>query len=307
MRDAEIPSLDRGLIVIADGVHAAFASGVVAELARGGAVWTVGFGAGLGAQIAALALLGDAGEAERRWLRQGESGGGLFASRLAMVQAGIGIDSGIVILPDPWRLDGWLDPRPLVEHLAPEAAGLPGRIAAAACQLWVAIDDLKTNQRAWRSIQDADPATAATLLTSAASFPGGWGPVEQGGERLWGGAAAAIGLPVPATAVRVWDIVVGAPVPSLARPGLGRSLIEQVQRRDEQYAAACALDVAAAVAGEVRVLAPGEQSWRDFAKRDTADCGIEYPLAWERNGELTGVLVRFGSFVAARIPRATTT
>lgn len=307
MFEADIPSLDRGLIVIADGVHAAFAAGVVAELASGGVVWTVGFGAGLGAQVAALALLGEAGEAERRWLRQSESGAGLFTSRLAMVQARIGSDNGVVILPDPWRLDGWLDPRALAEHLAPEAAGLPARLAAADCRLWVAIDDLKTNQRAWRSIHDAQPSIAATLLAAAASFPGGWGPVERGSERLWGGTSAAIGLPVPATAIRIWDIVVGAPVPSLARPGLGRSLIEQVQRRDEQYAAACAVDLAAAVAGEVRVLAPGEQSWRDFAARDTADCGIEYPMAWERNGELTGVLVRFGSFVAARIPRTTTT
>ncbi len=63
-------TIERGLLVLADGGQAAFAAGAVAELARSGAAWSCGAGAGLGAHVALLALLGEAEEGERRWLRQ---------------------------------------------------------------------------------------------------------------------------------------------------------------------------------------------------------------------------------------------
>jgi hypothetical protein len=46
------------------------------------------------------------------------------------------------------------------------------------------------------------------------------------------------------------------------------------------------------------MVAPNEKAWRAFSGRDGADLGVEYPLSWERNGELVGALGRFGAFAA---------
>ena len=143
------PAARRGLVVLADGLQAAFAAGAVAALARSGRAWSHGLGAGLGAQIALLTLLGEPEEAARRWRRQGDLGCPLLRSHLAAGQERLGEATGVVVLPDAWRLGGWLDGRVLVEHLAPEAADPGGRLARAGATLGVALADLVSGVTGW--------------------------------------------------------------------------------------------------------------------------------------------------------------
>jgi len=295
----------RGLAVFADGAQAAFAAGAVAELARAGMRWRRGAGAGLGAQIAALALLGEADEAERRWKREAELGCPLFESRLAAVQRRLGEEPGVLALADGWRLEGWLDPAGLDEHLAPEAADLPRRLATKNASCVVAVANLGDGGLEWTRLEGAASAAAA-VLRAAASFPSGWGAArsgsDTGGTVRWGGVGllAALGPPW-SNALAPWDVVCGFPVPAVARPALGSSLLELAQRRDECLAAAT---LGRWNTGEdaprLRVVAPAPAAYASFSARDTADLGVEYPLPFERNSELLSAILRFGSFAAAR-------
>lgn len=98
----------------------------------------------------------------------------------------------------------------------------------------------------------------------------------------------------------------GFPVPAIARPALGGSLLELVQRRIEGSAArAVGGWLAGPRGGSMRLLAPSEGAWRAWAARDTAELGVEYPLTWERNAALTSALVGFGGFVARQAVTAT--
>lgn len=294
----------RGLLVLADGAQAAFAAGAVAEMARAGVVWRRGAGAGLGAHVAVLALLGEAAEAERRWLRDAELGCTLFRSRLAAAQQRLGSGSGVVVAPDPWAMDGWLDPAGLAEHLAPEMAGVPDRLARAGASCAVAVEDLGTGEAAWVELAKLAPERAGRMLRVAARFPAGWGPETMTeGEHvrtLWGGVGVAMACAPPWRGGQdAWDLVCGFPVPGVVRTVFGGSLLELMQRRQEGRAAAAVGGwLAGAEGASLRVIAPDAESYRRWASRDNAELGTEYPLPWERNGELTAGLVRFGVFVA---------
>ena len=285
--------------MLADGAQTAFAAGVVAELARRGATWSVGRGAGLGAQVAVLALLGEAGEAERRWRRQGELGCPLLTSAVAAARARLGERPGVSVAPDAWSLPGWLDPEELREHLAPEFAGVPERLRTAGARCAVAVEDLTAGAVTWVELSSASPADAAAALEAAASFPAGWpaaGANDAPAPSLrWGGAGLVADTGWLSEAAG-WDVVCGFPVPPVARPGLGDALLELVQRREEIRAG---LTVSSWSSPGLDVIAPTGAGYARWATRDGAELGIEYPLPWERNGELVGVLVEYGR-VAAR-------
>ncbi len=295
----------RGLLVLADGAQAAFAAGVVAELARRGTVWVMGAGGGLGAQVGVLAVLGEAVEAERRWLRDAELASPLMRSRLAAFRERVGPTPGAVLAADPWTLAGWLDPESLAEHLAPEMAALPERLTRAGRSFAVAVEDLGTGGTAWVELTRVSAHQAGTLLRAAATFPAGWGPelVTEGDttRRSWGGVGAAVAcMPPWAVGGGRWDVVCGFPVPVSPRPALGDSLLELIQRREEALAgAAVSRWLAGRTEGPPRLFAPTAQAYRVWADRDNADLGVEYPSPWERNGELAAGMVRFGVFVAA--------
>ncbi|MFH1177352.1 MAG: hypothetical protein V1750_08085 [Acidobacteriota bacterium] len=297
---------ESGLIVVADGVQAAFAAGAVAELARGGAVWVAGLGAGLGAQLAVLALLDEAAEGERRWRRQAEMGCALLVSKVALARESAGASAGVLVLPDALALAGWLDSGVLAEHLAPELGGVPRRLKAAGARCWVAVEDLTAGVSGWHELGKASASEAGGLLCATAAFPAGWGPFAGAagdGERLmWGGAGALREPPEEALAeAGRWDVVCGFPVPAVARPALSRSLLELVQRREEAAAAAeVARWLAGPLAGHARLYAPAAETYLAWGGRDSADLGVEYPLAWERNGELAGMLIDFGGACARR-------
>ena len=291
---------DRGrrtLVVLADGVHAAFTAGAVAELARAGARWGATWGAGLGAQVAVLAALGEAEEAERRWRRQGELGCPLLQSRIAVLRERLADPAGILLVPDPFDSDGWLDGGVLDEHLAPERADLPGRLAAAGARASVALADLEGGTAGWVALETAGVADAGELLAAAATFAGGWGArrAQAAGNRLVLGGVGALPTAAPDGATGpACDLVCGFPVPAVARPGLGGALFEAVQRRDEISAAA----MIAAWGGGARLVAPTQMAYHAWAARDNAELGVEWPLPTERNGELTGLLVEFGAAAA---------
>lgn len=295
----------RCLLVVADGAQTAFAAGAVAELARGGVRWQRGAGAGLGAQVVALALLGEAEEGERRWQREAKLGCPLLESRLAAAQRRLGEEPGVLAVADAWRLEGWLDPTSLVEHLAPEAAVLPQRLARAGASCVVAVANVRVGGATWQRLGGAAEASIE-LLRAAASFPSGWGAVANtGGEEAelrWGGVALLAELGAPwSGADPPWDVVCGFPFPVAARPALGRSLLELLQRRDECVAAATLAQWrTTSDAPQLRVMAPTAADYRAFTARDTADLGVEYPLPLERNGELIAQMVRFGSSAAAK-------
>jgi len=286
----------RGLVVLADGAQAAFAAGAVAELARTGRAWAITRGAGLGAQVALLAALGEPGEAERRWLRQGAGGCPLLSSLVARGRRRLAGDDGLLLLPDALALPGWLDPVELEEHLAPDTAGVPERLRRAGTSCAVAVEDLAAGRVDWVELGDATAGDAAWALRAAVRFPAGWGPVAGGDDAApalrWGGAALADSGLGGAAATDDWDVVCGFPVPPVARPALGSSLLELVQRREEVRSGA-----AIAASGRA-VVAPSTASWVAWAARDGADLGTEYPLPWERNGELVEQLVAYGRSVA---------
>lgn len=294
----------RGLLVLADGVHAAFAAGAVAELARTGTSWDRGAGAGLGAHVALLAVLGETAEAERRWTREASLGCPMFESRLGVARRGIGDPRGVTLLPDPWSLAGWLDPAGLAEHLAPETAAVPKRLTQRGATMMVAVEDLTSGAAEWVDLGRVEASEAGTILRGAAAFPAGWGPESDtpgGATRLlWGGVGLAFRGAMPwAGDGREWDVVCGFPVPAVARPALGGALLELLQRRSEASAADAVVRLIDGPDGNrLRVVAPTDSAWRSWSGRDGADLGVEYPLPWERNGELTAAAVRFGAFAA---------
>jgi hypothetical protein len=304
LASATVSTAERGLLVLADGAQAAFAAGAVAELARAGVVWRRGAGAGLGAHVAVLAVLGEAAEAERRWLRDAELGCTLFRSRLAAAQQRLGPGSGVVVAPDPWAMDGWLDPAGLAEHLAPEMASVPDRLARAGASCAVAVEDLGTGEAAWVELARLAPERAGRMLRAAATFPAGWGPETMTeGENvrtLWGGVGVAMACAPPWWGGQgAWDVVCGFPAPCVVRTVSGGSLLELMQRRQETRAATAVGGWAARREGaSLRLIAPEADGYRTWAARDSAELGAEYPLPWERNGELSAALVRFGAFVA---------
>lgn len=286
-------TMGRGLAVLADGLQAAFAAGAVAALARGGRRWSRGLGAGLGAQVALLALLGESEEAVRRWRRQGEFGCPLLRSAVAAAGEHLGEAGGVVLLPDAWRLGGWLDARALAEHLAPEAADPGGRLARAGATLGVAVTDLVAGTGGWVELHGASAEEAAVQLAAAARFPGGWEPLAFGSARehrvLWGGVGAVPADPLPDASE--WDVVCGFLLPGTRRLGPGLAIWETVQRRDEMRVGAL---VASWQAAGARIVAPTEAALRAASGRPDAELEVEYPLPWERNGELCSLLVAMG-------------
>ena len=293
----------RGLLVLADGAQAGFAAGAVAELARAGVTWRRGAGAGLGAHVALLAVLGEAAEGERRWRRQAELGCALLRSRLAAARERLGETPGITASVDAWSFAGWLDDAALAEHLAPELAAVPERLSRAGAGLAVAVEDLGDGRSRWVDLTEASAAEAGAVLRAAAAFPGGWGPVDVPGSRftgpVWGGVGTGLGGAPWAGDTLSWDVVCGFPVPAAARPALGGSLLELIQRRAEGRAAAGVTGWLEASGGRsVRLVAPTEAGWRASAGRVGADLGVEYPLPWERNGELTAAVLASGASAA---------
>jgi len=286
--------------VLADGIQAAFAAGVVAELTRRGHAWRHAFGAGLGAHVAALAAVGSAHEAEERWQAQAGAGCPLMTSRTASAQALHPVDAGVLVLPDAWRLAGWLDPAALEAFLA-DAGVLPDRLADAEASCAVAVEDLAGGGALWLELGKLAAGDAVALLRAAATFPGGWGPSAMGGEHAalrWGGVEAALRCDPPVANARSWDVVCGFPVPAVPRPGIAGSIFELVQRRAE-LASAATLPRWLAGCDETRVWVPTAAAYQAWAGRDGAELGVEYPLPWERNGELLDGLIRFGRFVAS--------
>jgi len=295
----------RGLLVLADGAQGAFAAGAVAELARQGAVWARGAGGGLGAQIGVLALLGEAAEAERRWLRDAELGSPSLRSRLAAFRERVGGTPGAVLMADPWTLEGWLDPDGLAEHLEPELAGLPARLSRLGRSFAAAVEDVAGGVTAWVELTGVSPAAAGDLVRAAATFPAGWGPVvtgeDEASRRLWGGAGAALACTAPwAGAGGAWDVVCGFPVPVARRSALGASLLELIQRREEARGGSVVSEwLAAEGAAGLRLIAPTPATYAAWAARENADLGVEYPLPLERNGQLASGMVRYGAFAVA--------
>lgn len=292
----------RGLAVLADGLQAAFAAGAVAELARRGRTWDVAVGAGLGAQVAVLAALGEASEAARRWQRQGEHGCPLLAPLAEEVARRLEGLQGALAMLDPWRLPGWLDPAALAEHLAPEAAAVPMRLRQRGARAFVLLQEVASGRVIWEELTHLDAIPALEALTGACTFPGGWGPHQgETGRRHWGGVGLLAGTPPEVAGLcAAWDIVCGFPMPPVAREWVSSSLWEQVQRRDEALAArAVAGWVSAMTQTEVMIIAPEAELWRRVEKREDAELGVEYPLAGERNGELAARLLGAGSAAAA--------
>lgn len=270
----------RGLVVLADGVQAAFCAGVVAQLAASGWRWAEAAGAGLGSQVALLALLGEAEEGARRFARLAQEGAALFRPALGYAREAVS-EEVFLVLPDPFRLAGWLSPSVLAEYLAPEQA-LAGRV-----KLWVCLEDLTSGSRGWRELENGDQ------LARTAAFPWGWPPVA--GD--WGGVGACAEVGFPPLAASQLDVVCGFPVPPAERPGLGHALFATVQRREEIAAAHTVARWATERPG-LRVFAPTQEHYALFVKREGALLGAEYPLPVEHNAELLGTLVAFGRFVA---------
>lgn len=292
----------RGLAVLGDGLQAAFAAGAVAGLAQRGRTWDVAVGTGLGAQVAVLAMLGEASEAARRWQRQGEHGCPLLAPMAEEVARRLAGLQGALAMLDPWRLPGWLDPAALAEHLAPEAAGVPMRLKQSGARAFVLVQEVESGRVIWEDLSQLDPFSALDALTGACTFPAGWGPHQgEGGGRFWGGVGLLAGAPPDVFRLRdAWDVVCGFPVPPVAREWVSDSLWEQVQRRDEALAARAVAGWVTAVApAEVMLIAPEAGLWRRVENREDAELGVEYPLAGERNGELAVRLLAAGSAAAA--------
>ncbi len=251
-----------------------------------------------------LAVLGEAEETARRWRRQAELGCPLLASELSWARQRLGETEGVLVLSDPWRMGGWLDPQGLLEHLSPEAADVPGRLRRAGSRCAVGVEDLTEGRCGWLELGELAADAAGEVLRAAASFPAGWGPVErrEGGLPRWWwggvGAAATAGWPQDDGGL-CWDVVCGFPVPSVVRPGLGSGLMETLQRREECRAATTVLAwCSSALAQRFFLVAPERERYLRWAGRDTADLGVEYPLPWECNGEVVLAASEFGTFSA---------
>lgn len=296
-------SSGRGLAVFADGIHAAFAAGAVAELARRGRVWDLAAGAGLGAQVGVLAVLGEALEAARRWQRQGEHGCPLMTPLAEEASRRLEEVHGALAMLDPWRLPGWLDPTALSEHLAPEAGGVPMRLQRCGSRAFVLIQDVGSGRLIWEDLAQHDSISALATLTAACTFPGGWGPHQgETGRGLWGGVGLLSWAPAEVLRLRdAWDVVCGFPVPPASREWVSSSLIQQVQRRDEALAAqAVAGWMTSGLKAELLIFSPNVELWRGVENRPDAELGVEYPLAAERNGELVSRLLAAGAAAAVQ-------
>ncbi len=292
--------------MLADGLQAGFAAGVLAELTRQGVGWGRAGAAGLGGVLAVRALLGEGVAAEAAWVHEAESGCPLLGSQVEAARARLGGDAEVVVLPDPWRLSAWLDGENLRRWLEEACQDWPARLAAEGKRCRVAVADLTAGVLRGIELSEGPAAEAARLLRAAAAFPGGWGPVADegaGGPNLLAGgveASAALAALVEQEPA-AWDVVCGFPVPAMPRPGLAGSLLEQVQRRAEIGAAVLVQDVVARYPAQVRLFAPTAARWQGYTARDGAELGVEYPLPWERNGELLSLLVGFGRFVAQQV------
>lgn len=302
LRSRPVPGSDRdrGLVVLADGAQTGFAAGAVAGLASRGRSWSAAWGAGLGAQVALLALLGEADEAARRWQRWAEGGAGIVRPRVQAAREAVSGIDGVRAVLDPWRLDGWLDERELRDHLLPESADLPGRLGRRGARCWVSIVDLAAGAGGVVEIGSLGAEAAGEAVVAAGRFAGGWGP---DGEARWGGVAAAAAAWPPALAALPLDVVCGFPVPPVRRAIGAASLFELVQRRDEITAATSVMREAAARSPEAtRIVAPSQSEYLAWADRDGAELGAEYPLPWEHNGALLGGVIAFGRHCGAAGP-----
>lgn len=302
-----MPRTDTGrtLVVLSDGGQTAFAAGAVAALAAAGTTWERGVAAGLGAQVALLALAGEAAEAERRWRRQADSGCPLLRPRIARERERLDADAGLLVLPDPWRSEGWLDPTALDEHLAPERGGFADRLGKEGVRFEVGVLDLHSGRRLWVDLADRSEPRHFDVLRASAGFAGGWGPLDcEDGRLLWGGASA-LASALPDLDDCDCDLVCGFPVPAVGR-GHRSGLAELIQARDEVIAGEAVSrhpNHTRGDAGRVRLVAPNRASYLEWCGRDTADLALEWPLSGEHNAELTGLAVDYGRYQAERAAR----
>lgn len=274
----------RGLVVLADGAQAAFCAGVIGELSRRGWRWVEGAGAGLGAWLALLGLVGEGEEAERRFLRLGERGIELLSSPLDRAQEQLA-SSDVLVLPDAMRLTGWLRGEVLAEHLAADL------VLIGQAPVWIAWENLQLGQRCWRKLEEA------SHLLAAAAFPWGWPPDETGS---WGGVDVCCELPWPPLTAEGVDVICGFPVPSVERPGFGNSLFFFAQRRAE-IAAAATVTRWLQGPGEIKLWAPSEESYKTFSQRPLAQLGVEYPYPVEQNAELCQTMLNYGRWLARKM------
>jgi hypothetical protein len=153
----------------------------------------------------------------------------------------------------------------------------------------------------WFDLAGELPEEAGDLLRATASFCGGWGPMPGGdsGARCGGVAAALHLLGGRITGGKAIDLVCGFPVPAVRRPQVV-SVFELVQRQDELAAALAVAEWRHRDRRKIRIVAPEQASWEAWAERDGADLGLEYPLPWDSNGELMGLVLRYGDFVGRR-------
>jgi len=210
-----------------------------------------------------------------------------------------GVEGAMAFL-DPWRVGGWLDPVSLEEHLAPEAGGLPQRLQRRQVTAWVAKVELGEGRAQWHELAHLPAAEATAALVAACTFPGGWAARGET-TRAWGGVGVLPLLPpVVFGEASEWDVVCGFPLPPAPRSWLGGAVWEQLQRRDEVAAAWAVTNWGEAAApGTWRLVAPTAAGWRRAEGREDAELGVEYPLPWERNGELARRLVAAGALAVA--------
>lgn len=251
-----------------------------------------------------LAALGEAPEAARRWRRMAQSGCPLLVP--LGVEAAETARPGTLVLLDAWRLGGWLSTTGLDEFLLPEAAAVARRLGETRVSCSVASFGLTGGDANWVQLEREDTFGISRFLGVTAGFAGGFPPrpgTPDGESWAWGGVAAAIVAGLDLDPRLQWDVVCGFPVPPRVRRTLGTSLFELVQRRDE-IAAGRSLAPMRSRSG-IRVIAPDEVGWRQVTSRPDAELDAEYPLPWERNGEMTVLLVSLGFLAAGGDPSVT--
>ena len=99
----------------------------------------------------------------------------------------------------------------------------------------------------------------------------------------------------------VVHLVCGFPYPASGRPAAGRSLFETIQVRTEARTAEAVRAWAGAQRQAViEVVAPTSAGYAATVGRDDADLAVEYPLPWERNAELLGLVMDLGAAAGGR-------